>query len=423
MAWSTPDLSQITQTLQTLLEAAIGASALPNASNIKVLCGSPDTARSDDAYTHLTLYLLHVGRDPHWRNTPTSGTRGLLNSQQPLSLNLSYLLTAWADTDFVQEQAAMSIALRAIHGQPIVKTGGEEFTVSIEADTIEEMSRLWQAFTVPMRLSALLRVAVVFIDPRLPAPAEALPPTTANLAVSPEPRTPPADPATGIRHPLLFAGAGLTFPPVSGGIDPALVTSHAGPLVAVGGADLVVAGNGLDLPEAAEVFLSVPGTATEWRVSPSWRRGAPAAGTIGLAFPHAYADPATALPLPPAAVPPPGLYALTVGRVAPALRSNPIPLAVAPRVDNVTVPPVLTPDMAGLYSIAGAGFTPAKTIVALGTHALAPGAGSPGTFSVNAAGTAITFQPPTAAILPAGTYPVLIQVNGVAAAPGWTVKL
>jgi Pvc16 N-terminal domain len=177
MAWSTPDLSDITHVLRGLIESAVNASALQHAQNIKVLCDSPDTARATDGHCHLNIYLLHVGRDPFWRNTPVQGPRPQLNSSQPLSLNLSYLLTAWCDKDFALEQRAMSIALQTIHANPIVNQTliiaesltqwlpKGEFVISIEADTIEEMSRLWQAFTVPMRLSALIRVGVVFIDP------------------------------------------------------------------------------------------------------------------------------------------------------------------------------------------------------------------------------------------------------------------
>ena len=69
----------------------------------------------------------------------------------------------------------MSIALQAIHSTPIVTKAiiqqdlltqwlpDGEFTISIEADTIEEMSRLWQAFTVPIRLSALMQQRVVYV--------------------------------------------------------------------------------------------------------------------------------------------------------------------------------------------------------------------------------------------------------------------
>ena len=100
-----------------------------------------------------------------------------------------------------------------------------EFLVSIEADTIEEMSRLWQAFIVPMRLSALIRASVVFIAPASPMLLPAVPPSVANLAVSPNP-----SPATA---PLLVAGASLQSPPVPPSADPSEFTSVAGPVVAV----------------------------------------------------------------------------------------------------------------------------------------------------------------------------------------------
>jgi hypothetical protein len=121
----------------------------------------------------------------------------------------------------------------------------------------------------------------------------------------------------------------------------------------------------------------------------------------------------------------PGIYNLTVGSFGPATRSNAIPIAVAPRVDNVAVPSLLQPNSAGVYSIAGAGFVPATTIVALGAlplaKALAP-TPTAGQFTVNPAGTAISFMLPSPKP-PAGSYPVLIQANGIAAEPGWIVTV
>lgn len=428
MAWSTPDLSDITQVVMGLVQTGINNSSL-SVANIKISANSPDTARKSDGFCHLTLYLLHVGRDPYWRNAPVSGPRPQLNNAQPLSLNLSYLLTAWCDTDFTSEQRAMSIALQAIHSQPIVTQAviqqdvltqwlpSGEFTISIEADTIDEMSRLWQAFTVPIRLSALIRVGVVFMAPLAPQPKPALPPTVANLAVSPAPGASPV-------APLLFAGAGQNYPPVLPDADPAQIVAANGPPIAVGGSSLSLAGNGLALPKAAAVFLSVPGTATEWQVT-SWRQSTTQPGRLDLALPAAYADPASATPPPPAATPLPGIYNLAVGGTAPPSRSNTVPVAIAPRVDNVAISPLLQPSGAGLYSIAGAGFVPATTIVALGAVPLSKVAGptpAAGQYTVNAAGTAISFMLPSPKP-PAGAYPVLIQANGIAAEPGWIVSV
>jgi hypothetical protein len=199
------------------------------------------------------------------------------------------------------------------------------------------------------------------------------------------------------------------------------VTAAIGPLVAVGGSTLAISGNALDLPAAADVFLSVPGTATEWTVTIPWRQNT-AAGELDLLLPNNYADPATSLPAPPAATPLPGLYNLTVG--SGTMRSNPVPLLIAPRVDNVTNPPLLSADASGLYSIVGAGFVPGATTLSFGATALTyvnAATPSAGQFTVDASGAAISFLPPAAAA--AGSYPVLIAVSGFAASTGWVVVL
>lgn len=422
MSWSTPDISDITQVVKGLVENAVNQSTLP-VSNIKVECDSPDVERQSDGFCHLNMYLLHVARDGYWRNGPVSGPRPQLTKAQPLGLNLSYLLTAWCDKDFVSEQRAMTIALQAIHSVPIVTQNvitsnmlnawlpSGEFVMSIEADTIDEMSRLWQGFTVPMRLSALIKVGIVFVEPEAPEPPVAIPPSTANLSVEPNPR-----PATAA---LLLPGAASSSPPVLATSDPNDVTSKLGPLVAVGSGTLVVAGSALDLPSAADVYLSNPGI-SEWKVT-AWRQNPSDPGLLRLKFPAAYANPGTQLPKPPTALPRPGLYTLAVG--SGALRSNAITLLIAPRVDGVTLPPVLAPNSSGVYSIVGAGFVPAATTVSFGATPLTStsGAPGPGQFQANAAGTTIKLRAPSA--LPAGAYPIVVSVNSCQASTGWVAVL
>jgi hypothetical protein len=423
MSWSTPDLSDVTQVLKGLVENALNQSALP-VGNIKVYCDSPDTARQTDGFCHLNLYLLHVGRDPYWHNTPVKGPRPQLNSAQPLSLNLSYLLTAWSDKDFVSEQRAMTIALQTIHKLPIVTNNTiqlnmlqqwmpeGEFVMSIEADTIEEMSRLWQAFTVPIRLSALIKVGIVFVDAALPIAPPSIAPSTVNLTVAPE-----TVPATNA---LLLPGSTQSTPPVAPDALPTQITAQFGPLAGVGGSTIVIAGNGLDLAIASEIFLSPLSGGSEWTIT-GWRSGTTSAGETTLLLPAAYADPSTSLPAPPAATPVPGLYSLAVGQGT--ARSDTIPIMIAPRIDGVVNPPVLAPDSAGIYTINGAGFVAAATAVSFGATPLTSAAGSPGPgeFSVNAAGTTINLQAPAA--VSAGSYPLQISVSNCPASTGWVVVL
>jgi hypothetical protein len=429
MAWSTPDLSDITHVLKGLIETAVGSSTLYHAHNIKILCDSPDTARATDGHCHLNIYLLHVGRDPFWRNTPVQGPRPQRNSAQPLSLNLSYLLTSWCDKDFALEQRAMSIALQTIHANPIVTQTlivaeslttwlpKGEFVVSIEADTIEEMSRLWQAFTVPMRLSALIRVGVVFLAPVDPIIPPAIPPGTTNISVEPEPQEPP--PPAAINPPSLIGGYALQSPPLAPHTDPAAVTQAIGPLIGVGGnpalaaaqpeqavgSTLALLGNGLTLSAAASLYLSVPGAATDWDIS-GWIT-ARSAGEIDILLPDAYAPPGSVAPFPATLTPVPGLYMLAVGPGTGSVRSNKIPLAIAPRVDGVTHPPKLIANATGVFTFTGTGFQPNITLA--------------GQFAVDAAGATITFMAP--GTLPAGHYPVLLTVGGVAATTGWVAEV
>src|SRR5262252_1647404 len=141
MVWTVSDLSVVTGQLVNVLNSAVLEFFTQNPAitpfTITVTGSAPETVRSDGT-CQLSLYLLHVSRDPHWRNTtvvtdsngtrvtslpvgsapnPKPGTR-----QQPLSLNLSYLLTAFAGSAYQQEQQAMSIALRAFHEMPLYRT-------------------------------------------------------------------------------------------------------------------------------------------------------------------------------------------------------------------------------------------------------------------------------------------------------------
>ena len=400
MPWTTPDISSITQSLYDLLTKALNDSVNPPLSipqfNCSINCASPETARSGQD-CQLTLYLLHVSRDPYWRNAPPDGGRPQPNTAQPLSLNLHYVLTAWADTNFTHEQQAMTIALQCFHSNPIYRPTGtdEEFTISIEADTIEEMSQLWQAFHTPIRLSCKVKVGVVFVKPAATPDKLFPPPSVVNLAAAPE---------VGA-GPLLFAGNGLVVDPDQP-VNPATTTLSPSAPVAVGGSSLSILGAGLDLPTGAEVYLS--NGSSEWKVTSPWRQTPVAAGELDLALPAAYAAA-------PAGTPPPGAYRISVGRdtPAPAVRSNAVPIVIAARIDSLTRPASPT----GVYTLKGAGFVPGSTNVSVGAAALTATAASPpgaGEFFVDPGGGAIAF-----ALATPGSFPLGVAVNGVPNAAGW----
>ena len=417
MAGGNFDLSSISDTLVDLLTDATLNSPMwkpPRGTgtidffHIGVSGSAPETVRDGgDTDCQLSVYLMHVAQDPTYRNTPVTGPRGLVNAQQPLGLSLSFLVTAYAGKNFINEQQAMSIALACFHDRPIYKEPGTEFTITLQPDTLEDMSRLWQSFTAAYRFSAIFRVAVAFLGPRDQPPPTAAPPHRIDLVVGA-----PAAPLSV--QPQLFQAAtriDLTIP--GGATDPGAVTATLAPDVAVAGQRLFIGGAGLGLPAAADIYLTTLDGVTEVKIT-TWRSRPASASQIVLALPAAYGAA-------PVATPAPGVYLLTVGTDAPARRSLPIPIPIGARIDGLTDPPELMPGGTGVFTISGAGFTTGAVQLILDTVplTLTGGGAAPGKFAVNAGGTAITFKLPAG--LSPGRYHVRVRVNGVESPPSWQV--
>ncbi len=442
MSWSVDDLSTITQLLIDKLTAAVAASPQYVGQNFPYeVSGLMPAVTRHDGTSVLSLYLLHVSRDPYWRNTPVTGSLAQLNQSQPLSLNLSYLLTSHSEKNWALEQLLMSIAFEYFHAHPVYKSSTVEFTITVEADTIEEMSRLWQAITVPIRLSALFRVAVVFLAPAKPPVADARPPVEVTLSVAPDLNAPAPVP---LPEPQLFSLAietqfrvppGSLFDPDAAPIftpSDAAPTAINTPPVVVGGQTLRVRGSGLNQPDAAAVYLY--SGATEWPLNLGatyFTRlfGTSASGTAGdadelvLEIPTAYAAlPAPGTPL--AATPFPAVFTLAVGNAVGPYRSNALPITFAPTVTNIGPgQPVLVPDVSLVYTLTASGLIAAETAVLLESTPLTIGAtASPGVATVDA--TTITFMLPSpAGFASKGYVRVRILVNAIEAPPGWWVQI
>ena len=96
----------------------------------------------------------------------------------PFALDLYYLLSTYSEASYVEEQQAMSVALRIFHANAVVRSGPAsppavtppawQLTLTMEHRSYDELSRLWQATTVPVRLGVVYRAAVLFITPDEP---------------------------------------------------------------------------------------------------------------------------------------------------------------------------------------------------------------------------------------------------------------
>jgi hypothetical protein len=422
------DLSLITDTLKKMLHDCITHTLLWQTENSPVtvpptitVTGAQPEAVHNDGNCQLSLYLIHIDQDKFQRNSTVMGPRASMIPQQPLALDLYYLLTAYAGKDYTLEQQAMSIALRCFYNTPIIKSvvqgnAHQEFTLSMEVDSADERSRLWQALATPLRLSVVYKVSVIFITPDVPATLPAPPVTKIDLSVLPV----SLPSVSGTLRTVTFAVSDNTL------AHPDIRTFDQVPAIVAAGQSFLLRGSGLNQDTSHRVYLLTP-DGIEYDVTSTWlASGSPPASPsttqVVLQLPNAVGSPPD--------TPQAGVYQLRVGSDqasgdATTVRSNATPFSIAARVDAppLTATPLLTSGAGGLFTLSGAGFIAGKTEVILNILSLIATSGSPnaGEFNVNASGTSITFKLP--ASLTPGQYTVRIQVNQVESTPAWWINV
>ena len=413
------DLSAVTDTLLDLLKSQWGAAPIWTELGSVFTPGftglAPDIAFAEGS-PQLGLYLYHIESDTateslFWQPQVTTAggepTRFL-----PLALDLFYLLFAYSETSYQQEQEAMSVALRIFHANPIVRSEPGtvvpwELTLTMEHRSYDELSRLWQATTVPLRMSLVYRAAVVFIDPDQ-MPDAAPNPTAYTIAADPAQLPPPAQgPA------LLGTFSEGSYQPPAGQPVP---YSHS-PAVVAAGQTAWLLGSGLGTPGNSDSVYLLPPGGTEIDVTAWTVPAQSSAAKVVLTLPSATGTP-------PAGAPAPGRYQLRAGSGAAgsagAVRTAPVAVDIAAFV-SAAAGPVLAGSAP--FTVTGTGFTAGATQVLMGTTALTEVASSPaaGQFSVAPGGTSLTFAPPPGQ---AGTtVQVRVLVSGVESEPALWVTL
>jgi len=426
----TLDLAEITESLIGLVKTQWGSAPIwtelgggptftPNFSGM-----APDVARQQ-SNAQLSVYLYHVEPDKprqnlSWQPWMLDVGGGQPIRFQPLALDLFYLLFAHSEgeTGWTQEQEAMSVALRIYHANPIVRSDPSakvpwELTLTMEHRSYDELSRLWQATTAPLRMSVVYRAAVVFIEPD-PKPESVTSPEAKRFSVTVDPVSLPL-PLAPHQYPVLLGTEREISYVGPGGTTTAFWLSNTalmpGASVWLLGSYLGVAG------QSDKVFLlSADGTGevdvTAWTV--------PAESTAAR---FALALPAT-VGSAPADAPAPGVYLMRVGSgaigSAGAVRSGSISVMVAAYVD-----PAPGPVLSGSapFTVTGAGFISGKTEVLVGTTPLASTSGTPaaGQVDVAVSGASFSFAPPPG---PSGeVLPVRVRVSGVESQPAVWVTL
>jgi Pvc16 N-terminal domain len=368
---------------------------------------APDSARQQPG-TQLSMYLYHVEPDNtkealFWQDQMLATAAGEPTRFLPLALDLFYLLFAYSQTSYTEEQEAMSVALRIFHANPIVRSepGASppwELTLTMEHRSYDELSRLWQATTAPLRMSLVYRAAVVFIDPDpVPSPA----PAPRHVSVAAEPAQLPLGGPGGLPAVLgTFRGGSYTGPT-------GLAVSFSQSVWLLG-SNLGVAG------VSDQVYLLPPAGGEEADVT-AWAVAADSsAAKFVLALPPKAGTP-------PAASPAPGSYQLRAGGGSPGIQqTGSAPVSIAAYVDPAAGPVLTGP---GPFTVPGVGFIPGATEVLIGTAALTSTSSVPaaGEFSVDPSGTSLSFTPAPG---PAGTTaPLRVRVNGIESDPALWVTL
>ena len=165
-------LALVSESLRNLL---IGEMSIVPAVPVTVL--PPDEA-AGNRRINLFLYKTALNaalRNLDWRIKPGDSARLIA---PPLSLNLTYMMTASAPNDAVTgETAAQELlgdAMRVFHQFPVVpaihlagdlQTASEEIRIVLENPDMQELTSVWTTFGQPYRLAVVYQVSVVQIDP------------------------------------------------------------------------------------------------------------------------------------------------------------------------------------------------------------------------------------------------------------------
>ncbi|MDO8586995.1 MAG: DUF4255 domain-containing protein [Armatimonadota bacterium] len=409
------DLSVVTDYLKEILSKYIeGPPSLESCplwkgKDVKpfVTANPPDIGDSDNPFW-ISLYLFHVSQDKFQRNPLIDrGSQTASGKQlQPLALDLYYLVTAHCDGNSILEQQAMSTVLKYFHDHPTIQVNSlgppKDFFVTMEIETADELGRLWQATTKPLRLSVVYKVSVVFMTPERP-PEAAKKPTAWTVEAGPT----DLSSADAVQVIGTFRRVTYTGPdnnPRAYELSPATATPDASFLLY--GLNLGAQG------KSDNVYLLRP-DGSEQNVTAEWVDA------------HASTKDRFSLTIPRANAPSPGVYQLLAGNDLPngdakAVRSNATPFSIAALVDAAGGP------IAGgdPIRIGGWGFAGGKAEVLLGTVPLSEGTGAndprPGQFKVIDDATILFRVPPG---LSAGLHAVRIRVSGVESVPAQWVEL
>lgn len=243
----------VSATIKAVLEDRM---EIPNGvSDVRITIGLPRSDQPEGTgveHPRVNVFLYRVTRNQGLTHEqmPGRGVRGGYGNP-PLSLDLHYLLTGYGtvaiDDDFFDEVTAQFLlgsAMRVLHDNPVLsdalrsvraplgrqllhrslRGAVESVKLTLDPLTIEDLSKVWTAITLPYRTSAAYTATVVQIEsrrlPRSPRLVGDLPDGGPRVAVTAEPwpridrvtvRRPGDDPGSERVHPYARIGDTLVL--------------------------------------------------------------------------------------------------------------------------------------------------------------------------------------------------------------------
>ena len=184
----------VSASLKSLLEDRMELP--PGLIDFKVTVSAPRPESEDDQAVErarINLFLYRTAENGHLKNQeiPGQGHPGSFG-HPPLSLDLYYMVTPYGtttDEDFVNETVAhllLGSAMRTLHEVPVItdqlltvrpplgrqildeslRQEFEQVKLTLEPISLDDLSKVWTALTLPYRLSAAYMVSVVQIQSR-----------------------------------------------------------------------------------------------------------------------------------------------------------------------------------------------------------------------------------------------------------------
>ena len=197
-------IGAVSAVLRNLLDNGMVDVGVPIGS-VNVTAVAPDTIDLTDSNSTpaINVFMYRLSRNIGWENAamPSRNARGERISNQPLALNLHYLVTAYGDNDF-EAEILLGYAMHLLHERPVLDRPAirralgpatldssilppafqalaasdladqtESITLTQEPIDTEEMSRLWSAIQSNYRPTVAYVATVVLIETREPASA------------------------------------------------------------------------------------------------------------------------------------------------------------------------------------------------------------------------------------------------------------